>query len=586
MRRRILARLLPHREPDERGAILVTFALLLVLLIALSGFAVDFMRWSRDGTRQQKAADAAALAGAVYMPDDFASATTAARGVSSRNGFTHNVGNTVVTVTRGARSNQIRVAITRTVKNFFGAIVGVGSTEIRKEALAEYQRAVNMGSPSNQFGNDPDSTPNAVNCALATYRCFWASIAGPNTDKVQGDAVSSNPCQSSGTSASDNCTGGVNTEFDARGYFYGVDVLAGATGPLLFQAFDPAFVEVGSQCGSSTNGSNLSGAATLTAAQIPHYPASAITPATRFNSANNSPYCMGDQCYSNCTGGYTPPTTTYFVRGPDDSPWDPTDNPILCSVSFPGYRDDIRTALSSGMQTPTGQWFAEYFRQWANLCSVPVPEVGTYFVQVTTGLSAAGTALPTSGSSAGHGQNRFSLRVGLNGNMTTPLAHTFGEGRMSIYANVDGNTATLYLARIMPGASGRTVELSLFDAGDLQGTGTVQVVPAADATVTSGTLTAFTGCTYTAPPGNASGPPWGTFTNTGANCTLQNVSSSSYQGDWVSVRIPIPGDYNCNTSSPSGCWATVRYNFAGATSVTDTTTWTARIRGVPVRLIE
>jgi hypothetical protein len=30
----------------------------------------------------------------------------------------------------------------------------------------------------------------------------------------------------------------------------------------------------------------------------------------------------------------------------------------------------------------------------------------------------------------------------------------------------------------------------------------------------------------------------------------------------------------------------VNYNFSGATSVTDTTTWTARIRGIPVRLIE
>jgi hypothetical protein len=64
------------------------------------------------------------------------------------------------------------------------------------------------------------------------------------------------------------------------------------------------------------------------------------------------------------------------------------------------------------------------------------------------------------------------------------------------------------------------------------------------------------------------------------------VSSSTFQGDWVSVRIPIPAKYTCDTTSTTGCWATVNYNFSGATSVTDTTTWTARIRGIPVRLIE
>ena len=154
---------------------------------------------------------------------------------------------------------------------------------------------------------------------------------------------------------------------------------------------------------------------------------------------------------------------------------------------------------------------------------------------------------------------------------------------MSIYANFD-STATLPLARIMPGASGRTIELSLFDAGDLSGNGTLQVVPAPDATVGGTAITSFSGCTYTAPPGNTTGPPWGTFTNTSSGCKLDNVTSSSFQGDWVSVRIPIPANDSCNTTSTTGCWATVKYVFPS--NVTDTTTWTARIRGIPVRIIE
>lgn len=563
--------------PDaERGAILVISTFLLTMMIALAGFAVDFTRWSREGTMEQRAADAAALAGAVYMPDNFNGARTAALSVAKKNGFEHGVDDTTVVVERGVRSNQVRVTISRRLDNIFGGIVGVGSTTITKDSLAEYQRAVNMGSPSNQFGNNPEAgTFNAT-----TYPNFWGSIAGPNTNKVQGDAVSSRPCSSSGSSASDNCSSSLNTEFDPKGYFYGVDVQAGFTGPLEVQAFDPAFVEVGTQCGNSTNGSNLSGAAGLTTAQIVQYPTSSIAPATRYSPASNSPYCTGDQTYDG--GGSTPVWTTYIVREPDASPWDPTDNPAVCSVDFPGYTGDIRSALLQGSPFPAGAptYFAQYFRQWYTLCTVSSPQVGTYFVQINTSTKADGTTAPN-----GHGQNRFALRARLDGQDSTN-ARTYGEGRMSIYANFPGTTAVIPLARIMPGASGRTIELSLFDAGDLQGTGTIQIKPASDATNDGAPMTAFSGCTYTQPPGNATGPPWGTFTNTGSSCTLTNVSSSTYQGDWTSVRIPIPATYSCDTASAAGCWATVNYSFANATSVTDTTTWTARIRGIPVRIIE
>ena len=572
-----MPRRMPFRDPDtgERGAILIISTIILTTMIALAGFAIDFTRWSREGTLEQRAADAAALAGAVYMPDNFTGAQTAAQAVAAKNGFKNGTNRTTVTVTRGVRSNQVRVTITRTLTNMFGMIVGAKETTITKDSLAEYQRAVNMGSPSNQFGNNPEATVYDA----TTYPNFWASISGPNTDKVQGDALSAKPCASSGTSASDNCVSSLNTEYDTKGYFYGVDVQAGFTGPLTIDAFDPAFVEVGSQCGTSTNGSNLSGAAALTAAQVVQYPTSTIAPATRYNTAATSKYCTGDQTYDG--GGSTPVWTTYVVRKPDASPWDPTDNPVLCSVEFPGYTGDIRTALQQATplaNAPT--YFARYFRQWYTLCTVNTPEVGTYFVQITTALKADGTVAPN-----GHGQNRFALRARLNG-LDSTLAHTYGEGRMSIFANFPGTTAVLPLARILPGASGRTIELSLFDAGDLQGTGTIQIKPAPDATNAGSPLTAFSGCTYTQPPGNATGPPWGTFAATGSNCTLTSVSSSTYQGDWVSVRIPIPSTYSCNTASSAGCWASVNYSFAGATSVTDTTTWTARIRGIPVRIIE
>ena len=46
---------------DERGFFLVFLAVLLVTILALAGFAVDFWHWNHEGSRMQKAADAAAL---------------------------------------------------------------------------------------------------------------------------------------------------------------------------------------------------------------------------------------------------------------------------------------------------------------------------------------------------------------------------------------------------------------------------------------------------------------------------------------------------------------------------------------------
>ncbi len=563
---------------------LVWLAVMLVVLLALAGFSVDFWHWNSEGSRIQKAADAAALGGAVFMPENVGNqAFTMAKAVATKNGFDDVDSDVAVQVSAGLRPNQLKVRITKTVNNFFGSMVGVDSTTIVKSAVGEYQRAVNMGSPANYYGNDPELGTNGT----PSYPFFWASIAGPSTDKVQGDAMHSTTC---GTNANgtrpDNCPSTTNTEYDSKGYFYGIEVANGASGPMALEAFDPAFVEVGGTCGNSTNGSNLSGAAALTPAQIPGYPGT-VPPATRFSPAAPSAtarYCTGDQSYTTST--YTPPWTTYTVLAPDDSPWDPTDNPPVsgCTKDFSGYRDDIRAALvnASAVVTTDGdpKRFSEYFRQWYRICSVSAPEAGTYFVQVRTATKADGTAAP----SAGHGQNRFAMRVGMGGSYATTQARIYGEARMSMYSNVPNANATFYLARILPGAPGRSLVLAFFDIGDANGAGggTLRVVPPTDANVS-----AFTGCTYTRPPGTATGPPWGTFQSTGSNCQITSIvpgGTNGFDGQWVQLRIPIPDDYDCDIEEPLGCWARIEFSFTN--TVTDTTTWVARIEGDPVRLVE
>src|SRR5262249_37744280 len=122
--------------------------------------------------------------------------------------------------------------------------------------------------------------------------------------------------------------------------------------------------------------------------------------------------------------------------------------------------------------------------------------------------------------------------------------------------------------------------VNFFDTGDADKPGTLSVLPPPDSNQTT-----FAGCQYTPPPGNSTGPPWGTYSNTQPNCSQAGISSSNnYQGQSESRKVPIPGNYTCNVSSSSGCW--VRLELAFPSGVADTTTWTATLAGNPVRLVQ
>jgi Flp pilus assembly protein TadG len=559
-----LHRIARRARPDERGFFLVFLAVLLTTLLALAGFAVDFWHWTHEGSRMQKAADAAALAGSVYMPENPGGiAFTTAKQIASRNGFTDGAGDVVITAKKGVRPNQLNVTIKKTVANYFGTLVGANTTTIVKHAVGEYERSVNMGSPINQFGNDPEST---AAHGTSQYPDFWANVFGPRSSKAKGDAYQGNVC----TGSTDNCSGS-NVDYDPLGYFYGLEVKPGAVGPLEVDVYDPEFAHVGDNCG---NTNNLAGAAALPPNFNPLFPVA--NPAVRYAIDATSRYCSGDMYYSDAGENNGPPWTTYFLRSPDDTPNDPTNNPVVCSVNFPGYNANLVTALQALIpQTGAPDLFVKYFRQWYRVCTVNSPETGTYFLQVETAKKADGTPTPQ-----GSGANRFAIRAGLQGNFATPNLRVFGEARIGIYANAPAANTTFFLARVLPGAESRNLVVNFFDTGDAAAAGTLTVLPPPDSNVGA----SFPGCTYTPPPGTSTGPPWGTFTNTQSGCRITNVSSATYNGQWIQFKIPIPDNYDCSFDDPNGCWT--RINFAFPSNVQDTTTWTARIEGDPVRLVE
>jgi len=577
------------RHGTEQGFYAVWFAVTFVTFTAFAGLAIEFNRWQMLATRAQKAADAAALAGAVFMPENQNNkAFNMARTVASLNGFTDGQNGVSISTARGRLPNQIKVTVALATSNAWGRLVNYGSTTIVRSAVAEYQVPQNLGSPENRYGNDPESG--------ATQPQFWGNLFGPSSSKGKGDAIqAAGPNAQHSICDADNCPGQLNADYDSKGYFYGIDVPIGTANALRVQVYDPAFVHVGDNCGNSDAKAktSLDAAATLTAAQIPGYSGS-VTPATRYASAGGSAFCNGDNWFGDGSTTVNP-WTVWTVRAPDVTPWDPSNNPIVCQAEFPGVYPENGNDLPNGTTdgnrlkallqqstnypgTNPGRPFNQFFRQWVNLCTVNQPAGGTYFLQVQTATKMDGTAAPNGG-----GANRFAIRVGSGTDFSANNGlHVYGNARMGAYANATGANTQFYLTRVLPGEAGKTLVLNFYDTGDASQAGTLAVLPPPDSNVG----TAFTGCQYTAPPGNATGPPWGTFSNTATGCKINNVSSASFNGQWVTWKIPIPTGYDCNDASALGCWVRLQFVYPTGTSVQDTTTWSAFILGEPVRIIE
>jgi Flp pilus assembly protein TadG len=569
---------------DDRGIVAVLSVILAPIMFGLCAFSVDCGNWYATVERVQRAADAAALAGVPYLPGDLSAAKAQALKTAAANGFTTG-GTTVVDPEPvPGQPSRLQVTITTVVNNTFGQILGVGTTKVRRTAIATYQQPLPMGSPCNEFGNGPEPVVGATNqrssqCASAGD--FWANVGSPRAKKSYGDAYQDGNCTTS-DAGTDNCTASGNSDYATDGYFYEINLSKAVTN-LTIQAFDPAFVSVGDLC--STNFGSSYTAASYAKNQYNYNPSSSASTAkyledsALYASGQSSKYCTGDQLYST-TG--QPPDATFTIRQPSASSslYDPTSFPVIsgCTQTFKGFNGDLYTALNQYKQvngvvqyssgkpvlatTGSGgyqQQVASEFRQWVTLCTVPgTTGPGTYFVQVQTNASGDNVN--------GDGHNRFALRAyGSSSLDNTSIAIT-GLTNMAIYADLPSAHTSFYLTQVPPTAAGQVLDVRLFDIGDSSQPGTVKIVPPTDSNVS-----AFSGCT-------GSGPTSGAL----SNCSIP--ANSSYNGKWETISVPIPSNYTCSYPSATGCWFTLSYDY-GSGQPSDTTSWQASLEGSPVRLV-
>lgn len=587
---------------SDRGAVGVLVAMMLTpVLLGSAAIGIDVANWYWQGAKLQAAADAAALAGVVYMPADMPKATAEAKEVAAQNGYTD--ANSTLTTGVGRVSSQLRVTITSTANNSFGDLLGKSQEQLTRTAVADYVGPAPMGSPCNIMGNEQmELTGTATRFASAncdsSSGSFWLGIAGHNVNKIQGDAYQAAWCTrpQSPVTTIDGCssmsptTHGNNSQYDANGYIYTIRVTQAGT--LTLQGYDMSYAPTGLNCEDLVNAYSITSNDSYTSNTEParRY----RSPSSTYDTQNSTSAqltqaqlaCAGDAQYSTTVGTTGPQgdgtvtQTTVTVRDPSPDAQNPLLGTVRCTRTYGGYpiagsndptsttADSWRNRLKSTSNTYNE--LQETFHRWNSLttgtgCPGATMNVtpGDYSVQVKTG-------------SNGGGSNMYALRARLTSTAASTNVSIFANSREALYNNIPASaTTTFHLVRLDTRDAGHTLVLSFFDLGDANsGSFTINVMQPDNSNLSSSQR--FAACTFNGVSNNA----------TPGTCQLANATSSQYGGRWQNIYVQVPANYTCNLpNDQSKCW--VRIQMVNNTvNAHDLTTWTAGISGVPIRLVE
>ena len=132
----------------ERGQALVLFVLGLVVLLGFVAMTVDVGLILHERRSLQNAVDAAALAGAVELPNSQVLAESKAQEWAANNGIDLGAGDQI-TITIDPISNAVEVEVTREAAFIFGRVLGLTTVDVHASATAR------IGAPASLSGIMP-----------------------------------------------------------------------------------------------------------------------------------------------------------------------------------------------------------------------------------------------------------------------------------------------------------------------------------------------------------------------------------------------------------------------------------------------
>jgi hypothetical protein len=176
-------------------------------------------------------------------------------------------------------------------------------------------------------------------------------------------------------------------------------------------------------------------------------------------------------------------------------------------------------------------------------------------------------------------ENSFALFVGA----TSGTPRLYGIGAMQAFTPLSATGSQVqsefYLAQIDAVHAGKTVQIKLWDAGD-----TRPLSAELRILVPTSTGWAPTNIDWTAAKGTTNaGAAACTTSGNDVGFVQTNVGNTTgtFNGCWLTIEIPIPGNY----TAPQSGWWKIRYTMNGSGTSDDVTTWTVAIKGNPVHLI-
>jgi hypothetical protein len=629
------------------GQALVLFTLAIFVIMGLIGLVIDVSWYWANTLRLQRAADAAALAGAVQLPGNKSAGYTLALAEAKKNGY--DIGGTAymkcvntppvlvepadkkleICAQQDQNQQQMDVGITAPVGTFFMKIFGINAIQATVSAQALFSLPVPMGSPDNYYGNfgpirysngtatQTLSGPGAlcpnglVDCyqgtggQLLAPRGFWGTMLSQGDDPLNGDAYM--PI-GSGTRY------GSNPQNTTNFYDYSIWAPPSSTGVQVY-IFDPGFCSTNSSGQYGTGDRWMSG----TASQSSYY--------DLFADPSNTPYVLSDdpligtsgtlfqdQNFSDSTQGgsggttCTQKATKYSGPGADGRDYhDRWWKLPLAGAYASGLTGAPVTGTTYRLRTTTDPNYQ------AAVCSLPYP---------------AGPACPSLGivrkdQNSVQAQNSFAIYIAA-GSQGTP--QVYGQGAMEMYTPLPGGgAARFFLAQIDAnvGSNGKTMRINLWDPGDTnQLSATMKVLEPCDTTGT--TQPACSGTTVSVcQPGDPTCAPSTMWTymyakisalsatrgvNDGnASCPTNAANASAnaanglgfptnsgggstglYNGCWVTIDVPIPANYGGTAKmAPDLGWWMIEYDMGGSSSQSafDLTSWQVNVVGNPVHLI-
>jgi Flp pilus assembly protein TadG len=212
---------IPHFE-DRSGQILPLFALMLIVIIGLCGLAIDLAHVRSTAEDAQQAADAGALSGVAFLPNQPDLAAQQAIALTAQNGFICNTTPTTSTTVLGAYNEQyvyncnstttitineyppgdkLQEIITTKINTSFLKVLGFKTITVTRSSTAQYQDPITMGAPDNQLGNANYPThafdycpPNMTGCTNVHPtnfpQDFYLQLKGSYAGPEHGDAFS------------------------------------------------------------------------------------------------------------------------------------------------------------------------------------------------------------------------------------------------------------------------------------------------------------------------------------------------------------------------------------------------------------